>query len=98
MEEFINLLKEYGPYISLPVLVAGLTQVIKNSFSSIKTKAWGVRVLPLVPIVLGIMGGFLLPLASVSDKVLVGGALGQLSTLIYEAVTKTFAIKVRTKE
>lgn len=98
MEEIINLLKEYGPYISLPVLVAGLTQVIKNSFKVFKKKSWGVRVLPLVPIILGVLGGFLLPLESFSDKVLVGGALGQLSTLIYETVTKTFAVKVKVEE
>lgn len=93
MEEFFGFLKEYGPYVGLPVVVAGITQAVKVCFAGFfQRHNLGLRLVPLLPIFLGMVGGLLLPdLATVQEKILVGGALGTCSPFIYAMVTKTFA-------
>ena len=87
-------LLEYWPYIALAVVVAGITQALKKSFKKFFTKSIvGMRILPFVPIVLGMLGGLLLPLESLTNDLLVGGMLGTLSASIYKIVTRTLAKK-----
>ena len=89
MDDLINLFKEYGVYVAMPVVVAGIIQSLKRGFRAFSLSSWGIRIFPLLPIVLGVLGGFLLPLETYREKILIGGGLGQMSTLIYELVTKT---------
>ena len=87
-------LLEYWPYIGLAVLVAGITQALKKAFKTFFTKkVVGMRIMPFIPIVLGMLGGLLLPLESVTNDLLVGGMLGTLSASIYKIVTRTLAKK-----
>ena len=91
----MDVLMEYWPYIALAVIVAGITQALKTAFSQFfMNSTSGMRILPFVPIVLGILGGLLLPLATVTDDILVGGMLGTLSASIYKIVTRTLAKQV----
>jgi len=99
MENFIEILKEYGPYVGLAVVVAGIVQALKLSFKKFFQKNQiGMRILPFIPIVLGLIGGLLLPLETVKEQLLTGGALGTVSSLIYKMVTRTFASKAKLEE
>ena len=51
----------------------------------------GVRLFHFIPILLGIAGGFFLPQPTLSAKIFIGGALGTLSSMIYNTLTRTFA-------
>jgi len=85
---------EYWPYIALAVVVAGITQALKKAFTKFFTNSVvGMRILPFVPIVLGMLGGLLLPLETITNDLLVGGMLGTLSASIYKIVTRTLAKK-----
>jgi len=96
VEEFIVILTEYGPYVGLAVVVAGVVQAFKQGFKKFFTKHHvGMRILPFIPILLGMVGGLLLPPESFADKLLIGGALGTCSSLIYKALTRTFASKAK---
>lgn len=92
MDGFIEALKQYGGYIGLPLIVAGITQALKLGLASFFRKnAMGIRLMPFIPVVLGMVGGLLLPIESVREQILVGGGLGTISIFIYKAVTQTFA-------
>ncbi len=96
MEAFLLLVVEYGPYVGLAVIIAGLVQALKRAFPVFFLKnAVGMRLLPFIPLVLGILGGLLLPQPTISSKILIGGALGTVSALIYKAITRTFASKAK---
>ena len=82
----------YWPYIALAVVVAGITQALKISFKKFfLNSVVGMRLLPFIPIVLGMLGGLLLPLETLTNDLLVGGMLGTLSSSIYKIVTRTLA-------
>ena len=96
MEFFLELLQQYGPYVGLAVIIAGVVQALKKAFKKFLLKNHiGMRILPFIPIVLGLVGGLLLPLESVREQLLVGGALGTVSSLIYKIVTRSFAGKAK---
>jgi hypothetical protein len=94
MDDLIKLVSEYGPYVSLAVIVAFLVQGFKK-FVPFFSTSLGARFIHFLPIVLGILGGLLLPLDTLRNKVLVGGALGSMSALIYKTVTVTLAKKIK---
>ena len=99
MDTIVTLLKEYGIYIALPIIIAGVTQGLKKSFKKFfKMHHIGMRLLPFVPLIMGILGGLLLPVETIQEKLLLGGALGQLSALIYKLTTRTFAKKAKLLE
>jgi hypothetical protein len=92
MDDFLNLIIQYGPHIGLAVIVAGIVQSLKVAFKKFFVmNTVGVRILPFVPLILGFIGGFFLPETTVASKMLVGGALGTMSTTIYNVITRTFA-------
>lgn len=91
MDTFFTLLKAYGLYIALPVVVAGVLQGLKICFSSFFASNWGTRLIHFFPIVLGAALGLFLPLPTIHERVLYGAMLGQLSTLIYKVLTQTIA-------
>lgn len=94
--EILDFVKDYGAFAALPVVVAGVTQGLKNSFKTFfRAHHVGMRLLPFIPLVLGVAGGFLLPVATLQEKILIGGALGQLSALIYKGVTRGIASKAK---
>ena len=94
MELLFELLKEYGPYVALAVCVAGLVQAMKKAFPKFFMRSQvGVRVIHFVPVVLGVLGGLLLPEETLREQLLMGGALGTVSHLIYKGVTLTVASK-----
>lgn len=96
MDGFIDLLVKYGAYAALPLVIAGVVQALKKAFKKFLLKNHiGMRLLPFIPIVLGLAGGLLLPLEFVRGQLLVGGALGTVSSLIYKVVTRTFAGKAK---
>ncbi len=96
MEDLLILVTQYGPYVACAVIVAGLVQALKKAFGKFFTKTvLGMRILPFIPMVLGVLAGLFLPLEDIQAKLLVGGALGTVSSLIYKAVTRTFAKKVK---
>lgn len=96
MEDILALLFKYGPGLGLAVLVAGLVQALKVAFKKFFTQTFlGMRIIPFVPIVLGMLGGLCLPnQPTIMSKLLVGGALGTLSAVIYKVITRTFASSV----
>jgi hypothetical protein len=92
MEDFLSLITEYGPYIGLAITVSGITQALVKGFKNFFKKSQvGLRILPFIPIVLGMIGGLLLPLDTTQNDVLVGGMLGTLSMFFYKVVTRTLA-------
>lgn len=96
MEFFVELLQQYGPYVGLAVVVAGVVEALKKAFNKFFMKNHiGMRLLPFIPIILGLLGGLLLPLETIREQLLVGGALGTVSSLIYKVVTRTFAKKAK---
>ena len=96
MENLMELFVEYGIYIGLAVVVAGLVEALKKAFKKFfKQNHIGIRILPFLPIVLGLSGGLLLPLETVKMQLLVGGALGTVSSLIYKMVTVSLASRIK---
>ena len=92
MEDFLNLLLQYGPYVGLAILVAGIVQALKAAFKGFFLKSTiGLRIMPFIPLVLGLIGGLFLPQETLASKLFVGGALGTMSSMIYNILTRTFA-------
>ena len=92
MQEFLELLQTWGPYLGLPIIIAFLTQGLKKQIPFFETVV-GLRFVHFIPLILGIAGGFLLPELTWQSKVLVGGGLGCLSLLLYKVVTVSLASK-----
>jgi hypothetical protein len=46
--------------------------------------------MPFIPLVLGMVGGLVLPQETLASKLMVGGALGTMSSVIYNVITRTF--------
>ena len=93
MTQVLDLIRQWGPYLALPIIVAFITQGLKNRipfFGTVK----GVRIVHFIPLVLGIIGGFLLPEETWQNKILIGGGLGSLSILLYKVVTVSLAKSV----
>jgi len=100
MDEILTFVKEYGVYIALPLVVAGLAQALKKAFGNFfKKSVTGLRIWPFIPIALGIAGGLLLPEpSSITARLLIGGGLGAVSEFIYKFVTRTIAKKSKLLE
>lgn len=90
MEELLNIIQKWGPYIGLPVIISFLMQGLKKLFPFFSTTA-GKRVIHFIPVLLGMAGGLLLPQGDFQTKLLVGGALGAMCHVIYKTATSTFA-------
>jgi len=86
--DFLAIIQEYGPYVGLPVIVYFLTNGFKTKIPFFKTVA-GLRLLHFIPVVLGCLGGLLLPEDTWQDKVLTGGGLGCLNIFVYKFITVT---------
>jgi len=94
--EIFDLVQEYGPYCAHPIIVAGVVQGLKAGFKKFfKHHEVGIRLLPFLPIILGLVGGLLLPVESMKEQLLLGGALGQLSSLIYKFFSTSIASKTK---
>lgn len=93
MEDFFQLVQEWGPYLGLPIIIAFLTQGLKKIpfFLTILGK----RLIHFLPLVLGLVGGLLLPEDTWQSKLLVGGGLGCVSILLYKVVTVSLARKAK---
>lgn len=94
MNEVLALVQEWGPYLALPVIVAFITQGLKTKIPFFRTML-GLRIVHFIPLVLGILGGLLLPEETWQNKILVGGGLGSLSILFYKVVTVSLASKAK---
>lgn len=92
MEEMLQLLQSYGPYIGLPVIIAFLTQNLKKYVPFFST-ILGIRLVHFLPLVFGLLGGLLLPEETWQSRLLVGGCLGALSIFIYKFITVSIAPK-----
>ena len=92
MLEIMELTRQYGPYMALPIIVAFLTQGLKTKVPFFKT-ILGLRFIHFLPLILGLAGGFLLPEDTWQGKLLVGGGLGSLSLFLYKVVTVSLANK-----
>jgi len=96
VEKILDLLIEYGVYVALPVVIAGLVQALKKGFTKFfKQNQVGMRLLPFIPVVLGVAGGLLLPPETIREQLLVGGALGTVSSMIYKIVTVSLASRIK---
>lgn len=94
MQEIIDIFTTYGPYIGLPVIIAFLTQGLKKQVPFFQTLL-GLRFIHFLPLLLGILGGLLLPEDTWQSKLLVGGGLGSLSLFLYKVVTVSMASKAK---
>ena len=94
MEGLIDLIQTNGVYLALPIIIAFLTQQLKTQVPFFKT-ILGLRLIHFLPLVLGLLGGLLLPEDTWQAKLLIGGGLGSLSLLLYKIVTVTLASKVK---
>lgn len=98
-DTLLELVGKYWPYVAVAMLAGGLTQAIKKSFKNFfLLNHIGMRITPFIPVVLGIIGGFLLPLETIREMILVGGALGTVSLLIYAAATNSLAKTAKLQE
>ena len=97
MQELLEIFQTWGPYIGLPITIAFLTQGLKKQIPFFKT-CLGLRFLHFVPMVLGVLGGLLLPEDTWQSKILVGGGLGCLSLFLYKVVTVSLANKAKLSE
>lgn len=94
MQEIIEVFTEYGPYVGLPVIIAFLTQGLKKHVPFFHT-ILGLRFIHFLPLILGLLGGLLLPEETWQNKLLVGGGLGSLSLFLYKFVTVSLASKAK---
>lgn len=94
MEEVMQFLIEYSSYVGLPLLVAYITQGLKIKIPFFNSDL-GLRIVHFIPVLLGVAGGFLLPVEGWQESVLTGGGLGCVSLFIYKFVTVTFASKTK---
>lgn len=92
MEDLITILQNYGPYIGLPVIIAYIVQWLKLNVLFFST-VLGIRLVHFLPLVLGLIGGLLLPEETWQSKILVGGFLGSISIFIYKFITVSIAPK-----
>ena len=90
--EFIEIFMKYGPYIGLPVIIYFITNGLKTKVPFFATVT-GQRLVHFLPVVLGMVGGLLLPEETWQSKILTGGALGCLNMLVYKFVTVSLAPK-----
>jgi hypothetical protein len=97
MLDVIELVQQWGPYMSLPIIVAFITQGLKTKVPFFQT-ILGLRLIHFLPLLLGLAGGFLLPEDTWQDKLLVGGGLGSLSLFLYKVVTVSLANKAKLEE
>ena len=97
MEAIMEFVQQWGPYMALPIIVAFITQGLKKKVSFFTT-VWGLRLLHFLPLVLGILGGLLLPEETWQSKLLIGGGLGSLSLFLYKLVTVSLARRVHLEE
>jgi len=95
MQEILDLIINYGAYIAVPVIIAGLLQAGKKAFKKFFLSVWGMRLSYFLPFILGLAAGFLLPTETMQEGVLVGMALGAVSHLIYKFFTRTLANKLK---
>lgn len=97
--DLFGLAQEYWAFVAHPVIVAGVIQAMKAGWKSFfRSHHVGMRLLPFIPIVLGTVGGLLLPVETMQEKLLIGGALGQLSAFLYKVVTRSLVRKVKLLE
>jgi len=94
MNDVMVLIRDYGSYLGLPIIIAFLTQGLKKYIPFFKSHI-GVRFIHFIPMVLGLAGGFLLPEDTWQSQVLIGGGLGCLSLFLYKLVTVSLASKAR---
>jgi hypothetical protein len=95
--EFLDFLKEYGGYVALPVVINALMEGGKKGFKKFFLHSWGVRLACFLPIILGALGGLLLPFGNMQESLLMGAALGALSHYIYKFVSVTLASDIKLK-
>lgn len=95
--EWLDVLKEYGGYVALPVVINAIMIGLKKTSKRFFVSPWGVRLAYFLPIVLGVVGGLLLPIEEVTDQLLIGSALGALSHYVYKFVTVTLASETKVK-
>lgn len=85
--------------VALPVFVAVWIKACKKAFPNFfKKNPVGVRIMPFMPILLGIPLGLLLTKYSFPSNLLVGGALGGLSHYIYKLVTVSLTSRTKVIE
>jgi len=97
MDDILTLIQDKGAYFALPIIIAFFTQGLKQRIPFFKTTL-GVRLIHFLPMILGCLGGLLLPEETWQAKVLIGGALGSLSSVLYKIVTVTLANKVKLEQ
>lgn len=88
--DFLEMIQSYGPYIGLPIIVYFLVQGLKSKIPFFQS-VMGQRIIHFLPVVLGMLGGLLLPEETWQEKVLTGGGLGCLNLLIYKFITVSLA-------
>ena len=97
LNEIMEFIKQWGPYLALPIIVAFVTQGLKTKIPFFST-ILGLRLVHFVPVVLGILGGLLLPEDTWGTKILMGGGLGSLSLFLYKILTVSLAKKAKIED
>jgi len=97
MDDILTLVLDKGVYFALPLIIASLTQGFKQRIPFFKT-VLGLRFIHFLSLILGCIGGLLLPEETYQAKILIGGALGSLSLFLYKIVTVTLTNKVKLQE
>jgi len=91
----MEIFTEYGPYLGLAVAVYGIMRGLKKGFKPFFKSVWGLRITYFLPLILGGVGGLLLPLESIQSKLLVGVGLGVLAQYIHKFLSRTLSGKDR---
>jgi hypothetical protein len=99
MESLFQLFIEYGPYLGLALginaIMVGLKVNVAPKFFSEQV---GAKFLWMIPLALGLLGGFLLGGDSVKQNLLTGLGIGATSHYFYKFVTKTLDRGVKNVE
>jgi hypothetical protein len=96
VEEILSVFTTYGPYVGLALSINAIVWGLKGKvFKKFFDSSLGNRLGWMMPMLLGVLGGFLLPGDDpVKSKILTGLGLGAVSHIFYNLITKTLERKV----
>lgn len=94
MQEILDFVLEHPIEVAIPIVVSFLVKALKKAFGDFfKKNHVGVRLLPFIPILLGIPLGLFLTEYKVPQNLLIGAALGGISHYLYKLFTVSLAKK-----
>lgn len=93
--EFLDTIVQYKIEIAIPIVVYILIKGLKRAFKKFWAKnQFGYRLMCFLPLILGTLLGLIMTKYSMTDRLMLGAALGGLSHFIYKSITVLFINQV----